>query len=93
MLRPAGAEGLCSFDAVWPATAPLHSTHTHTHTNRPPPTPQDLAEVLQEAAEAAGGRLQRVEEAAGYQLPAQFGPSHRAVQYTQLMSRLQEQAG
>lgn len=57
------------------------------------PLLHDLAEVLQEAAEAAGGRLQRVEEAAGYQLPAQFGPSHRAVQYTQLMSRLQEQAG
>lgn len=60
-----------------------------------PPPPQDLAEVLQEAAEAAGGRLQRLEDAAtaGYQLPPQFTPRHRALQYTQLMSRLQEQAG
>lgn len=59
------------------------------------PLLQDLAEVLQEAAEAAGGRLQRLEDAAtaGYQLPPQFTPRHRALQYTQLMSRLQEQAG
>ncbi|KAL4430899.1 hypothetical protein ABPG75_006155 [Micractinium tetrahymenae] len=58
------------------------------------PLLQDLAEVLQEAAEAAGGTLRQVEGAAtaGYQLPPHFSPRHRAVQYVQLMARLQEQA-
>ena len=55
---------------------------------------QDLAGVLQEAAEAAGGQLRQVEPGgAGFQLPAAFGAQHRAVQYVQLMAALLEQAG
>lgn len=58
------------------------------------PVLQDLAAVLQEAAEAAGGRLRAVADAgSGFQLPPAFGPRHRAVQYLLLMALLQEQAG
>lgn len=58
------------------------------------PVLQDLAAALQEAAEAAGGRLRGVADSGGgFQLPPAFGPRHRAVQYVQLMALLQEQAG
>lgn len=55
--------------------------------------------MLREAAEAAGGTLRQAPDpagpgaAAGYQLPEAFGARHRAVQYVQLMSALQETAG
>ena len=55
---------------------------------------QDLAQVLQEAAEAAGGTLRQVADASGgFDLPAVCSPRHRAAQYVQLMLQLQEQAG
>lgn len=50
--------------------------------------------MLQEAAEAAGGKLRRVAEGtSAFQLPPVFGPRHRAAQHVQLMAQLQEQAG
>jgi hypothetical protein len=56
--------------------------------------PQDLAQVLQEAAEAAGGKLRQTPASAdGFQLPATFGPQHRGVQLVQLLTALLEQAG
>ena len=55
---------------------------------------QDLAQVLQEAAQAAGGTLRQVADGTGgFELPAVCGPRHRAAQYVQLMLQLQEQAG
>lgn len=55
---------------------------------------QDFAEVLQEAAAAAGGRLRQVPDgAAAFQLPQACGPQHRAVQYVSLLGLLQEQKG
>lgn len=46
---------------------------------------QDLADVLQEAVAAAGGRLRQVpDSAAAFQLPAACGARHRAAQYVQL---------
>jgi hypothetical protein len=54
------------------------------------PLLQDLAAVLQEAAQAVGGTLRQVADGgSGFQLPAAFGPRHRAVQYVLLMSLLQ----
>ncbi|KAL4859485.1 Mediator of RNA polymerase II transcription subunit 20a [Chlorella vulgaris] len=54
------------------------------------PLLQDLAAVLQEAAQAVGGTLRQVADGgSGFQLPATFGPRHRAVQYVLLMSLLQ----
>jgi hypothetical protein len=56
--------------------------------------PQDLAQVLQEAAEAAGGKLRQAPAGTdGFQLPATFGPQHRGVQLVQLLNALLEKAG
>ena len=78
----------------WGIPAPAPSPCLHPLHAPQPPCPQDLAEVLQEAAEAAGGKLRRVAEGtSAFQLPPVFGPRHRAAQHVQLMAQLQEQAG
>jgi hypothetical protein len=50
---------------------------------------QEFAIMLQEAAAAAGGRLEAVNAPlADYGLPPQFTHQHLAVQYTEMVTRL-----